>query len=81
MKIRNYACTVVFLAFIAILALLLIFLPRKDFSENEKRVLSEFPEFTLEHLADGSFTAGLEDYINDHFPLYNELASYIGCKN
>lgn len=68
MKIKNYACTVVFLAFTAILALLLIFTPPKDFSENEKRVLSEFPKFSLESLSDGSYTAGLEGYINDHFP-------------
>lgn len=69
MKIKNYACTVVFLAFIVIFSLLLIFLPREDFSQNEKRVLAEFPDLTLESVTDGSFTSGMEKYINDHFPL------------
>ncbi len=69
MKIKNYACTVVFLAFIAVFAILMILLPRKDFSQNEKRVLAELPEFTLEALSDGSYTNGIEKYINDHFPM------------
>ena len=69
MKIKNYACTVVFLAFIAIFSLLLIFLPRTEYSQNEKRVLAEFPRFSIKALADGSLTESLEDYINDHFPL------------
>ena len=69
MKIKNYACTVVFSAFIAAIALMMIFLPHKDFSQNEKRVLAEFPDLTLESLAGGDFTEGMERYINDHFPM------------
>ncbi|MBE6619419.1 MAG: hypothetical protein E7626_06555 [Ruminococcaceae bacterium] len=69
MKIKNYACTVVFLAFLSVFSLLLIFLPSSDFSQNEKRVLAEMPELTAESLSNGSYTDGLEKYINDHFPL------------
>ncbi len=68
MKIKKYACTFVFVAFISILALLSIFLPRKDYSENEKRVLADFPEISLESIGNGDFTSDLENYINDHFP-------------
>lgn len=68
MKIKNCACTFVFLAFILTFAILLVALPHSDYSENEKRVLAEFPEFTPKSVMDGSFTKGLETYINDHFP-------------
>lgn len=69
MKIKNYTCSVVFVAFIATFSLLLIFLPRNDFSQNEKRVLAEFPKLTFSSLSDGSYTEGAQKYINDHFPL------------
>ena len=51
-----------------ILALLLVFLPKKSYSENEKRMLAEFPSFSVSALMDGSYTKALESYISDHFP-------------
>ncbi len=61
-------CTVAFIAIILSLSILLVALPKESYSENEKRVLATFPEFTLKSLADGEFTQALEEYINDHFP-------------
>lgn len=69
MKTKNYACTVVFLAFISVFFILMIILPAKDYSENEKRVLADLPELSLTSASDGSYTSGLENYINDHFPM------------
>ncbi len=69
MKLKNCACSIVFAAFILTFTLLLVFLPPETYSENEKRVLAEFPAFSLEAIADGSYTAGVEKYINDHFPM------------
>ena len=38
-------------------------LPRSTFSELEKRELQRFPSFTLDSLADGSYTAAIS---SDH---------------
>ncbi len=41
---------------------------KKEFSEQENRYLSSFPEFSWEALKDGDYTADLESYLADHFP-------------
>ena len=69
MKNKNYACTAVVLTLTVVLTLLLIFLPKEEYSENEKRVLSQLPEFSFTNLVEGKYTKELESYISDHFPL------------
>lgn len=44
-----------------------ILAPKKDFSENENRVLEPAPEFTVENVKDGSFMSNTETYVSDHF--------------
>ncbi len=68
MKKRDLALTIVFVAFIAVFAVLLAALPKTSYSENEKRVLSNFPELTFETLTDGDFSSGIDTYTSDHFP-------------
>jgi len=55
-------------AIVLSLAILLITLPKSDFSENENRSLAEKPSLTLTTLSDGSFMTGLSDYLIDRFP-------------
>lgn len=43
-------------------------LPRRLFSENEKRVLSEAPQIDAAGIADGSVFRSIESYLSDHFP-------------
>lgn len=47
----------------------LLFLPKKEYSEQENRYLEQFPELTLETIKDGSFMQDFETYVCDHFPL------------
>lgn len=54
---------------ILILMILLPALPKKDFSENENRYLSSFPQLTLSSIKDGSFMEDMETYLSDHFPM------------
>ncbi|MBO7402454.1 MAG: hypothetical protein J6U10_05635 [Lachnospiraceae bacterium] len=54
-------------ALTAILGLLTVILPKKDYSENENRYLEEFPEFSFENIKDGSFMSDVETYVSDHF--------------
>lgn len=44
-------------------------LPDRDRSETENRTLAQFPAFSWESLKDGSYTADLEEYFADQFPL------------
>lgn len=46
-----------------------VFLPDRARSETENRALAQRPAFSWAALADGSFTADVEDYFADQFPL------------
>lgn len=39
--------------------------PKKVFSQNENRYLSEFPKYTHEKLLNGEYMGGMDKYIND----------------
>ncbi len=67
-KLKPVMPSVAFLLVVYILAGALVLLPKKDYSENEKRILAEAPEFTFKNLADGKFTKDLETYVSDRFP-------------
>ena len=68
-KTKSDIICAVFVAFIFIFALLFIILPKKDFSETEKRYLAKRPEFSLEALGSGKFASDTEKYLADHIPL------------
>ena len=70
-KVYKHLSSFVFLALVFVLLLLFVVLPKSDYSANEKRVLSEFPQVTLESIADGSFGTKFETYLSDHFPFRN----------
>ena len=49
------------------------FLPRSVYSELEKRELKRFPTFTVDSLADGSFTAAISSWYSDTEPYRDTL--------
>ncbi len=53
--------------------------PKKDFSENENRYLSSFPEISPETIADGEFSDGISSYIRDHFPFRDAFVGLNTC--
>ena len=68
-RISQTVTTVLFCAFLAGFGLLHILLPDRTFSPVENRTLAQLPEFSWSALADGSYTAKLETYLEDQFPL------------
>ena len=52
-----------------LLSLATIFAPKKDFSENENRVLESAPKLSADTIKDGSFMDNTETYVSDHFIL------------
>lgn len=79
MKIKNiikYLPAVIFCGFIFAFALFYFVSPKLDYSAQEKRKLSDFPEFTLEKLADGTFQSGIDDYLSDHITARNFFVGF-----
>ncbi|MBQ7265574.1 MAG: hypothetical protein IJS61_05695 [Firmicutes bacterium] len=64
----------IIIAFITVfLALMLVFLPKKDFSENENRVLKAFPSISSKNVFKGSFFEDTDKYLSDHFPFKDNM--------
>ena len=68
-NVKRFSVTAVFLLFLAVLMVLMLALPKSNFSENEKRVLADFPQVTWESVTSGQFGKDFETYLADHFPL------------
>ena len=67
-KLHEIITCVLFCGFIGIMGLCMVLLPKSDFSETEKRELSQFPALTWETLSSGDFADDLETYMADHLP-------------
>ncbi|MCR5710627.1 MAG: M15 family metallopeptidase [Bacteroidales bacterium] len=55
------------------------FLPRSTYSELEKRDLMHFPSFTLDSLADGSYTSAISSWYSDTEP-YRDTLMYFSMQ-
>ncbi len=61
--------------FICGFSILSLALPDKEFSENENRYLTDFPQFSVEALLSGKYIASVESYLQDHFPMRDFFVS------
>lgn len=77
-KTMQIATAVLFCVFIAGFGVLHLLLPDRSFSPTENRTLASLPEFSWDALVDGSFTADLEEYLADQFPLRDD---WMGLKS
>lgn len=57
-----------FCAFLAIMGVLYLFLPKQDFSQLEKRYLSDAPRLSRETVIEGDLMDDTADYMADHMP-------------
>ena len=62
-----FRITCIFLLFMVLAIVLNIFMPDKEYSESENRMLTQAPEFSLTNLASGKFMTDMEDYVTDQF--------------
>lgn len=76
-KLMQRVTAALFCLFIGGFGLLHLLLPDRDFSPVENRSLAQLPSFSWEKLRDGSYTADLEKYLADQFPMRD---SWIGLK-
>ena len=70
-KITVLLMTVGFLVF----SMICWFRPAEEYSVTERRKLEQFPEISLETLADGSFMTDFEKYTLDQFPMRDQMRS------
>lgn len=66
--VYRFLPALVFLVFLGALALVLVFSPVKDYSENEKRNLAGRPEVTLSDVLEGETQTQLEKFTADQIP-------------
>ena len=66
-KRASWVQTLLFLAFIGAFFVLNLVLPKREFSEQENRMLQTAPKFTLASLFSGNFTSSFETYVTDQF--------------
>jgi len=57
-----------FCGFLSIMTGLYLFLPKDDFSENEKRFLEESPVLSWDAVTSGDWGNDAESYMADHIP-------------
>ncbi len=77
--LKKYLLTVVFVLFTGITCLFLIIGPKSNYSENEKRYLSEAPEFSTEKFLSGEYFSDLSTFFRDRIPcrdLYVGINAY-----
>lgn len=76
-KIRRISYTMASMLFIvtltALFAVSLDFPDRPSFSENEKRELAKFPEFSFGSLFNGDYFNGINSWFSDTFPFRDSL--------
>lgn len=60
------------------LSVCLIVSPKKEFSENENRYLTKFPALSAKAVLGGEYTASLNDWLADHFPMRD---FFVGLKS
>jgi len=77
-KASQRLTVIIFCGFLAAFGILHLILPDRDFSPVENRTLAQVPTFTWNALLDGTYTAEMEEYLQDQFPLRD---GWMGLKN
>ncbi len=67
-RICHILTVALFLAVIGGFAIAFWVIPDKDFSENENRVLSDFPTVSIDKVIEGELSADFNAYFTDQFP-------------
>jgi hypothetical protein len=65
----------IFLGFISLFFILNLFIPDKEFSEQENRYLQQKPAFTFSALVSGQYTSDFERYTSDQFTFRDQWTS------
>lgn len=73
MKIKNLATTIVFCLLVFGFFLLCIFHAPKEYSDSERRPLSQFPNISVDSVLNGNAIKGFDDFTVDQFPFREQF--------
>lgn len=65
---HQWLICILFCGFLAGMMLMYLCLPKKAFSQQEKRYLAETPTLSWQTLSNGDFSQSVDDYMADHIP-------------
>lgn len=68
MKATKYITVVLCMLIMYGSMLLLLFLPKSEYSENENRYLASFPKASAKNIFAGEYMKDIDSYVTDHFP-------------
>lgn len=68
MKVKDKIICIVLAVFMFTFSALVLFLPKAEFSESERRPYIKFPVLSTDTVKDGSFMSNFESYCLDAFP-------------
>jgi len=68
MKKKSIRFVTLILVLFAALSALTLVLPSNEFSENENRYLTQFPQVSWDRIVSGAFQSELSDYLSDQIP-------------
>lgn len=80
-SVYQRVCIILFLSAIFFTGLCMVFLKRPEFSEIEKRKLTEKPKLTLQSYLDGSFADNFSKYFSDTVPMRESLVELAATMN
>ena len=69
----NISFLFILISILAFFSLSYAFIPQKNFSEHENRLLQTLPTFTFEKLLDGTYTRQLHNYFSDQINLRTKM--------
>ena len=72
-KLKNIITCALFGTFFTAAFLACVFLPKKTYSDSERRPLAAMPEFSAKAAASGRFMSSFETYSQDTFPLRDQF--------
>lgn len=72
-KKKDKIVCVGFAVFFAVAFLILVFAPKKTYSDSERRKLAKMPELSVESVWSGRFMSGFENYAQDAFPFREQF--------
>ena len=72
---KNKINSILFLSVFIWIILFYVILPKQKISKDEKRNLATIPSLTFDSYINGTWSHGVDDFVDDHFPFRNNFIS------
>ena len=80
-RVKDIVTTIVFIAFVGIMFILCLAMPKNSMSESERRPLATFPDITFKGVVNASVMGDFSKYASDQIPFRDEFRGIKGVIN